>query len=340
MQAAWWCHANGVPARMLPMKKLGILTSGGDAPGMNAAVRAAVRTASVHGVEMVGIRDGFSGLLAGEMSTLSGRSVSNIIQRGGTILGTSRCEEFLRPEGRALAKSRLGDAGIEGLIVVGGDGSFRGANCLFEEFQTHVVGVPGTIDNDIAGTDSTIGYDTAVNTALDAIDKIRDTAASHSRLFFVEVMGRRSGFIALSAAIGGGAEEVILPEESCDIDTICNRLRRGLEIGKRSSIVVVAEGDELGGAIAIARRVEAILSIETKVTILGHIQRGGSPTAHDRLLASKLGSNAVVTLLEGRSGVMIGEVSGQILETNLPDTWKLQKHLDDSLIRLARVLSS
>lgn len=322
------------------MKKLGILTSGGDAPGMNAAIRAAVLTAAVRGVEIVGVRDGYSGLLAGDMAPLFHGSVSNIIQRGGTILGTSRCEEFLHLEGRARASVRLGEAGIDGLIVIGGDGSFRGAHCLFDEFQTRVVGVPGTIDNDIVGTDFTIGYDTAINTALDAIDKIRDTAASHSRLFFVEVMGRRSGFIALSTAIGGGAEEVLLPEECCDIETICNRLRHGFEMGKRSSIVVVAEGDELGGAIAIARSVEAVLSVETKVTVLGHIQRGGTPTARDRVLASRLGSAAVSVLLEGRGDVMVGEVFGRLVETKLPETWAHQKPLDDSLISLARVLAS
>ncbi|TPW09593.1 MAG: 6-phosphofructokinase, partial [bacterium] len=288
------------------MNQIGVLTSGGDSPGMNAAIRAAVRSASAREIGVIGIHDGFSGLLNGSMSPLTARSVSNIIQRGGTILGTSRCDEFLLPEGRALAARRLAEAGIEGLIVIGGDGSFHGANCLYEECRVPVVGVPGTIDNDIAGTDFTIGYDTAVNTALDAIDKIRDTAASHSRIFFVEVMGRSSGFIALATAIAGGAEEVILPEEQCDVTSICDRLLTGFGAGKSSSIVVVAEGDELGGAAEIARRVREILPVEAKVTILGHIQRGGSPTARDRVLASRLGSAAVLTLLGGRGGVMVG----------------------------------
>ncbi|HEX7877798.1 MAG TPA: 6-phosphofructokinase [Candidatus Eisenbacteria bacterium] len=322
------------------MNRIGILTSGGDAPGMNAAIRAAVRTASVRGVEMVGITEGYTGLLAGLVHTLGPRAVSNTIQRGGTILGTSRCEEFRNPEGRRLGAERLRHAGIDGLIVIGGDGSFRGADRLATECGIAVIGVPGTIDNDISGTDATIGYDTAVNTAIDAIDKIRDTAASHSRIFFIEVMGRHAGFIALEAAIGGGAEEVILPEEEVTIELVCERLRDGMTHGKSSSIVIVAEGHPLGGAVAIAERVEAILPVDTKTTILGHIQRGGRPTARDRVLASRLGAAAVDRLLASETGVMVGEVAGSVMTTPLPDTWNQRKPLDAGLLRLARELSA
>jgi 6-phosphofructokinase 1 len=322
------------------MKRIGILTSGGDAPGMNAAIRAAVRTACVRGVECLGITDGYTGLLVGPLHPLGPRAVSNIIQRGGTILGTSRCDEFKSVEGRRRGAERLREAGIDALVVIGGDGSFRGADRLAIESGMAVIGVPGTIDNDIAGTDTTIGYDTAVNTAVDAIDKIRDTAASHSRVFFIEVMGRHAGFIALEAAIGGGAEEVILPEEETTIEVVCERLREGLARGKSSSIVIVAEGHPLGGAAAVAKRVEAVLPVDTKTTILGHIQRGGRPTARDRVLASRLGAAAIDRLLAGEAGVMVGELNGRVATTPLPETWSRRKPLDAALLRLARELSA
>lgn len=321
------------------MRRVGVLTSGGDAPGMNAGIRAVVRAALAGEWEVVGVRNGYSGLVGGELRDLGSRDVSNIIQRGGTILGTSRCEVFRTPEGRARAARNLTAHGVEGLVVIGGDGSFHGAHALHEEFAVPVIGMPGTIDNDLFGTDFTIGYDTAVNTALEAIDKIRDTAASHSRLFFVEVMGRQAGFIAIETAIGGGAEEVLVPEESAGVEEICQRIRAGLARGKASSLVVVAEGDELGGAEAIARQVEARLGMEAKVTILGHIQRGGSPTARDRVLASRLGAAAIQALGDGLTDVMAGEVGGRILFTPLVETWTRKKSIDTELLSLVRVLA-
>jgi 6-phosphofructokinase 1 len=322
------------------MQKIAILTSGGDAPGMNACLRAVVRVAAHERIDVLGVRHGYTGLIAGDFRPLGPRDVSNTIQRGGTFLGTSRSEAFRTAEGRARAAENLRKAGVTGLIVVGGDGSFRGAHLLNQESGLAVVGVPGTIDNDVFGSDETIGYDTAVNTALDAIDKLRDTAASHSRIFFVEVMGRNAGFLALDSAIGGGAEEVIIPEEICDIDTICDRLRAGLQRGKESSIIVVAEGDELGGAVPIATRFAEALGLEAKTTILGHIQRGGSPTARDRVLASRLGAAAVQALRDGHTDVMVGEVAGRIVRTPLPDTWNRRKPIDDSLLQLARILAT
>jgi 6-phosphofructokinase 1 len=322
------------------MKRIAILTSGGDAPGMNACLRAVVRVAAHHGIEVLGVGHGYTGLIAGDFRPLGPRDVSNTIQRGGTLLGTSRCEPFRTPEGRTRAAEQLRNREVTGLIVVGGDGSFRGAHLLHRETGFPVVGVPGTIDNDVFGSDATIGYDTAVNTALDAIDKLRDTAASHSRIFFVEVMGRHAGFIALDSAIGGGAEEVIIPEEACDIGTICERLRTGLERGKSSSIIVVAEGDELGGAEPIARKFEEALGIKARTTVLGHIQRGGSPSARDRVLASRLGAAAVEALRDGQQDIMVGEVAGAIVRTPLPETWTRRKPIDDTLLLLARTLAT
>ena len=322
------------------MEKIGVLTSGGDAPGMNAAIRAVVRAALARGLHVVGIRRGYAGLLAKDMPRLGLKSVTNIVQRSGTVLETRRCQEMYTPEGRARAIENLREEGVEGLVAIGGDGTFRGATLLAAEGGIKVVGIPGTIDNDIYGTDATIGFDTAVNTALEAIDKIRDTAESLERLFFVEVMGRTRGFIALHVGVAGGAEQILIPESEEDVDELCRSLERSFGRGKRSAIVVVAEGDEAGGAIGIARRVASCLKTESRVCILGHVQRGGSPTARDRILASKLGVAAVAALAEGRDGCMVGEVEGRIVHTPLHETWEKTKELDPSLLDLMKVLAT
>ncbi|RTI10290.1 6-phosphofructokinase, partial [Thermus scotoductus] len=281
------------------MKRIGVFTSGGDAPGMNAAIRAVVRQAYALGLEVVGIRRGYAGMILGEMVPLGVRDVANILQRGGTVLLTARSQEFLTEEGRAKAAEKLKAAGIEGLVAIGGDGTFRGAMRLLEEHKVPVVGVPGTIDNDLYGTDYTIGFDTAVNTALEAIDRIRDTAASHERVFFIEVMGRSSGFIALDVGLAGGAEVIAVPEEPVDPKTIAEGLMESLRRGKSSSIVVVAEGAYPGGAAGLLAAIQEHVRVEARVTVLGHIQRGGSPTAKDRILASRLGAAAVEALAGG-----------------------------------------
>src|SRR5215467_11030225 len=281
------------------MRRIGLLTSGGDAPGMNAAIRAIVRHALGRSLEVVGIRRGYAGLLAGEVQPLTRAGVANIIQRGGTVLGTSRSAEFMRPEGRARAAAVLRGAGIEGLVVIGGDGTFHGATLLAEEHGVCVAGVPGTIDNDVYGTDFTIGFDTAVNTALEAIDRVRDTAASHERLFLVEVMGRTCGDIALGVGVAGGAEDVLLPESPRDLLDLAADLRHSWERGKRSSIIVVAESGEQGRSFRLAEEVGRLTGLEPRVCILGHIQRGGTPSARDRVLASRLGAGAVDILVEG-----------------------------------------
>ncbi len=321
------------------MKRIGVFTSGGDAPGMNAALRAVVRTASGMGVEVVGIRRGYAGMIDGEFVPLGPRDVANIIQRGGTILLTARSKDFMTEAGRATAARNLKEAGIEGLVAIGGDGTFRGAERLIEEHRIPVVGVPGTIDNDLYGTDYTIGFDTAVNTALDAIDRIRDTAASHERVFFIEVMGRYAGFIALEVGIAGGAEVVALPEVSISPEEIARTISASLEKGKRSSIIVVAEGAYPGGAEALFRAVRELSGFEARVTVLGHIQRGGSPTAKDRVLASRLGAVATRTLVGGTSGVMVGEVEGEVTLTPLYEAVTKKKEIDIDLYELARVLS-
>jgi 6-phosphofructokinase 1 len=314
------------------------LTSGGDAPGMNACIRAAVRTAMANNVEILGIRRGYSGLINGDMSALDRKSVANIIHQGGTMLETSRCPEFTTLEGRAKAIKVLEEAGIDGLVLMGGDGTFRGGTLLVNECSVSIIGVPTTIDNDVYGTDYTIGFDTAVNTALEAIDRIRDTAMSHERLFFVEVMGHHTGFIALESGIAGGAEETIIPETT-GIDELWTRLEESFKQGKKSAIVVVAEGDQPGHTFKIAQEAKRKLKIESRVCILGHVQRGGSPTARDRVLASNLGSAAVSALLKGKSGYMVGEIKNEIVYTALADTWEKKKALDTHLEELARLLS-
>jgi 6-phosphofructokinase 1 len=321
------------------MKRIGILTSGGDAPGMNACIRAAVRTAMANNVHILGIRRGYAGLIEGDMLALDRKSIANIIYQGGTMLETSRCPEFTTLEGRAKAIKVLEEAGIDGLILLGGDGTFHGGALLANECNVSIIGVPTTIDNDVYGTDYTVGFDTAVNTALEAIDRIRDTAMSHERLFFIEVMGHHTGFIALESGIAGGAEETIIPE-TASIDELWTRLRESFEQGKKSAIVVVAEGDQPGHTFAVAQEAKDKLRIESKVCILGHVQRGGSPTARDRVLASNLGSAAVSALLKGKSGYMVGEVKNEIVYTALADTWGKKKTLSPRLEELASLLSA
>ncbi|WP_457630112.1 6-phosphofructokinase [Oceanithermus sp.] len=321
------------------MKKIGVFTSGGDAPGMNAAVRAVVRWLSANEIEVVGIKRGYAGMIDGEFVPMTPRDVANIIQRGGTILRTARSKAFMDPEGRAEAARQLARAGVEGLVAIGGDGTFRGAIKLTQEHRIPVVGVPGTIDNDLYGTDFTIGFDTAVNTALDAIDRIRDTAASHERVFFIEVMGRHAGFIALNVGLAGGAEVIALPEIPTGPDEIAEQIRVSEAKGKSSSIIVVAEGAYPGGADTLMKAAQEIYPFEGRVTVLGHIQRGGSPTAHDRVLASRLGAAAAETLVAGTSGVMLGEVEGEIALTPLAEAVEKRKPINRSLYELAGILA-
>ncbi|NIK74776.1 6-phosphofructokinase 1 [Thermonema lapsum] len=323
------------------MKKIGVFTSGGDAPGMNAAIRAVVRTAIYKEVEVVGILRGYNGMIAGNFIPLQSHSVSNIIQRGGTILKSARSKEFMTYEGRKKAFEQLQKAGIEGLIAIGGDGTFTGAKVFYEEFGIPTVGIPGTIDNDLYGTDYTIGYDTAINTALDAIDKIRDTADSHDRLFFIEVMGRDSGYIAIACGIAGGAELVMVPETLTTIEEVVQTINQGWKRSKTSSIVVVAEGDEEGNVHEIAAKVAARLEgkYDIRVSTLGHIQRGGSPTARDRILASRLGVAAVEALLAGKQNIMIGVVNDEITHVPFEDAIYKEKPIRQEFIELVRILS-
>ncbi len=321
------------------MKKIGVYTSGGDAPGMNACVRAVVRNAIYNGCEVVGIQYGYEGMIQGTFVDLQARSVSNIIQHGGTILRTARSEHFRTKEGREQAAHHLRKAGVEGLVAIGGDGTFQGASKLSEEHGIAIIGVPGTIDNDLFGTDYTIGYDTAVNTAMESIDKIRDTAASHDRLFYVEVMGRDAGFIALDVGISSGAEHIAIPENRPDIQELKEDLET-LKRKKSSAIIIVAEGEEEGGAFSLAEKIKDASGYDYRVCVLGHIQRGGMPTARDRILASKLGFAAVDALLEGQSNVMVGEIHGKIAFTPLHETWAQRKTIDKELWRLAAILAT
>jgi len=320
------------------VRRIGLMTSGGDAPGMNAAIRAVVRHALGRSLEVVGIRRGYAGLLVGELLPLTRAGVANIIQRGGTILGTSRSPEFYQPGGRARAAAVLRGAGIEALVVVGGEGTLHGATLLAAEHGVTVAGVPGTIDNDVYGTDFTIGFDTAVNTALEAIDRIRDTAASHERLFLVEVMGRTCGEIALGVGVAGGAEDVLIPEQPTDLDTLGAELKRSWERGKRSSIIVVAESGKEGHVFTVAERVRALTGLEPRVCVFGHIQRGGTPTARDRILASRLGTAAVDIVLDG-GGMMAGEEGGRVVRVPLRDTWEKRRALAADLLALVRDLA-
>jgi 6-phosphofructokinase 1 len=323
------------------MKKIAVFTSGGDAPGMNACIRAIVRGATYHGVEVYGIVRGYNGMIKGDIIPLNSQSVSNIIQRGGTILKSARSKEFMTSAGRELAYQQLKEKSIEGLVAIGGNGTFTGAEIFYNEFKIPTVGAPGTIDNDLFGTDYTIGYDTAVNTALDAIDKIRDTADSHDRVFFIEVMGRDSGYIAIECGIAGGAEAVMIPENLTPISEIVNILEQGILKAKSSSIVVVAEGDEEGNAQIIAKKIKESINrdLDIRVTTLGHIQRGGIPTAFDRILASRLGLGALEGLLRGEKNVMAGVVNNQLIYTPFHDTITKKKPVSDDLIRMVEILS-
>jgi 6-phosphofructokinase 1 len=322
------------------MKKIAVFTSGGDAPGMNACIRAVVRGAKYHGLEVYGIRRGYNGMISGDIIPMESNSVSNIVQRGGTILKSARSKEFMTPEGRKKAYENIISQGIEGLVAIGGNGTFTGAEVFYNEYQIPTVGCPGTIDNDLYGTDYTIGFDTAVNTSLEAIDKIRDTADSHDRVFFIEVMGRDSGYIAIQSGIGGGAEIVMVPETHTPLSKVVSTLKEGWNRHKSSSIVVVAEGDEEGHAAVIAEKIKGELGeLDIRVTTLGHIQRGGTPTAYDRILASRMGLAAVEGLINGQKNVMAGIVNNELVYTPFIDTIKKQKPIHDDLLRMVHILS-
>lgn len=323
------------------MKRIAVLTSGGDAPGMNAAIRAVVRTAHYHSIEILGVERGFQGLIDNQVIPMGPRSVSGIINRGGTMLRSARCEAFLEAEGRAKAAQTIKEHAIEGLVVIGGDGSYRGAHKLDEEHNVPCIGMPGTIDNDIGGTDFTIGYTTALNVAVEAIDRLRDTAHSHDLIFFVEVMGRHSGYLAMMSGIAGGAEEVLVPERKTDIDELIKTLREGRARGKTSSIIVVAEGDDAGNARGTAWRIGQKSEFkDTRVTVIGHLQRGGSPTAFDRILASRLGVRAVQALMEGQRDKMAAIQGGDVVLRPLSDAWEARTQFDPSYLEIARILAT
>jgi len=306
---------------------------------MNAVVRSVVRMGVHRGFSVLGFHRGFDGLMRGDFEALGPRSVSNILQRGGTILKTARSEEFETEDGQKKARRVLEEHGVGGLVVIGGDGSFRGAHALFRIWDGRIIGVPATIDNDIYGTDETIGFDTALNTALEAIDRIRDTASAHERLFLVEVMGRNSGFIALNVGTAGGAEEIFVPEVVTDLDACTERLIAARDKGKTMSIIICAEGDDQGGAFATAKELERRTGFEPRVSVLGHIQRGGRPSARDRVLATKLGAFAVEAIGEGKTDVMVGEIRGELVTTPLEECWTRKKELDGFLVELIPILA-
>jgi 6-phosphofructokinase 1 len=320
-------------------RAIAVLTSGGDAPGMNAAVRAVVRAGIDLGLDVWGIERGYAGLLEGQFVKLDPGAVSNIIQRGGTMLRTARSEEFMTKVGRARAARELSHRDVDTLVTIGGDGTFRGAALIAQEQRVKVIGIPGTIDNDVAFTDATIGYDTAINTALDAIDRIRDTAAAHERFFIIEVMGRNSGHIAIAVGLACGAEAILIPEIKKDIAALAMKLERGKALGRTSSILVAAEGKKAGEVYALARELGKKLGVELRVVVLGHIQRGGSPTARDRNLATRMGAAAAKAAFEGRSGVMIGEREGRIVEAPLDEVTSTKKKPDLDIYDLAEMLS-
>ncbi len=321
--------------------KIGVMTSGGDSPGMNAAIRAVVRTGLYHGLEVNGIMRGYQGMIDDDIFPMESKSVANIIQRGGTILKTARCKEFFEEEGRKKAYDNLKKHGIDGLVIIGGDGSFRGAKKFHEEFDIPSVGLPGTIDRDIVGTDFTIGFDTAVNTAVEAIDKIRDTADAHDRLFIIEVMGRDAGFIALHSGIATGAENILIPERKTDIEEIIQSLQEKEKRKKLVNLIVVAEGDEFGGAEGVSKIIRARMpELEVRVCVLGHIQRGGSPTCLDRLVASRMGYHAVECLIEGQYNVMIGIKENRINYTPFEKAAKLKTRVSDEWMKIVKILAS
>jgi len=324
------------------IKKIGVLTSGGDAPGMNAAIRAVARTCAYHQIECVGIYRGYQGLIEGDFEDLSARSVRNIINRGGTFLKSARSQEFKTKEGRAKAHEQLIKNQIDALVLIGGDGTFTGGMLFNEEYNFPIIGIPGTIDNDIDGTMYTLGYDTALNTVVDAIDRIRDTASSHDRLFFIEVMGRDCGHIALNAGLGAGAEEILIPEANRGLEQLLESLERSRNTGKSSSIVVVAEGDKTGKSVfQLAEYVEENLpNYDIRVSVLGHMQRGGAPTCFDRVLASRMGVKAVESLMEGKSNYMVGMIKDEIVITPIIDAIKGKSSVDSDLMRVCEIMST
>ncbi len=325
---------------MVNMRKIGVLTSGGDAPGMNAAIRAVARTALYHGIEVVGIKNGYQGMIDKNFRRLESHMVSDIIQRGGTMLKSARSEEFMTEEGRRKAYNQVSEEGIDGLVVIGGDGTFKGARMFSLEHNIPVVGIPGTIDNDLYGTDYTIGYDTALNTIVEAVDKIRDTASSHNRLFFVEVMGKDAGFLALRGGIACGAEAILIPELNFDTTSLREHLEAGYKRSKLSNIILVAEGDETGGAFNIAEQVkDQFEGYDIRVTVLGHIQRGGSPSAFDRVIASQLGVAAVDALLDDQKSVMVGLMNREVVHIPFNRTIKHHKDVNRRLVDIQDILS-
>ena len=326
---------------MKKIKKIAVMTSGGDAPGMNAAIRSVVRACAFYNVECVGIYRGYQGMIDGDFKTFSARSVNNIIQKGGTILKSARSLEFRTKEGRKKAFSKLKKENVDGLVVIGGDGSFTGAVIFNKEFNFPIIGIPGTIDNDIYGTTHTLGYDTALNTVVESIDKIRDTAYSHNRLFFVEVMGRDAGFIALNAGIGAGAEEILIPEEDLGLERLLQSLQKSRRAGKSSSIVVVAEGDKTGkNVFELADYVEKNLpEYEVRVSVLGHMQRGGSPTCFDRVLASRLGVKSVELLLDGKTNLMVGLINNEVVTTVLEKAIEGKHIVNTELLRVSDIIT-
>jgi 6-phosphofructokinase 1 len=329
---------------MNPMKKvtkIGVLTSGGDSPGMNAAVRAVVRTGLYHQLEVFGVMRGYQGMIENDIFPMDSRSVANIIQRGGTILKTARSKAFMEPEGRKQAFENLQKHGIDGLVIIGGDGSFRGAQIFSKEFNIPCIGLPGTIDKDIAGTDFTIGFDTAVNTAVEAIDKIRDTAEAHDRLFIIEVMGRDAGYIALHSGIATGAENILIPERKTDPKEIIRSLEEKSKRKKLVNLIIVAEGDDFGGANELSEYIkQSIPGMETRVCILGHIQRGGSPTCLDRLIASRMGYHAVECLVEGKHNVFVGILNNRMNYTPLDEAVKKKQRISEEWINIVKILAS
>lgn len=324
------------------IKKIGVFTSGGDSPGMNAAIRSVVRTCAYLKIECVGIYRGYQGMIEGDFKTLDARSVNNIINKGGTILKSARCQEFRTKEGRKKAYDQLKKEGIDAFVVIGGNGSFAGAMLFNEEYDFPIMGIPGTIDNDILGSSYTIGFDTAINTVVDAIDKIRDTASSHNRLFFVEVMGRDVGHIALNAGVGAGAEEILIPEQNLGLERLLDSLKRSKKSGKSSSIVIVAEGDKTGkNVFELKEYVEEHLPIyDVRVSVLGHMQRGGNPSCFDRVLASRMGVKAVESLLEGKSNYMVGIRDTKLVLTPIAEAIKAHTEIDEELIRVSDIMTT
>lgn len=318
------------------MKRIGVFTSGGDSPGMNACIRAVVRYGISKGIEVYGIRHGYQGMLEGSIIPMERDSVSGIIGRGGTILGTARSKDFHEKEGRQRAFDHLQRHGIEGLVACGGNGTFKGGTIFFEEFGIPMVGTPGTIDNDLYGTDFTIGYDTAINTAMEAVDKIRDTAESHNRTFFIEVMGRHAGFIAVDVGLSTGCEFIAIPETPTNFEALCNYMEKFAR--PKRHIFIISEGDEYGGAMKFADDFKKRFDVDTRVTILGHLQRGGSPTTRDRILATRLGAAAVQGLLDGETSVMAGEMKGEIVLTPMRETWEKRAEVNTGLVELIEIL--